>query len=164
MLSFTRKNGQLSFYLAHKLYKNGPKKGTVPEKINSHLLLFWNLRISLFSTGLLFPFALYAVPTYRALPKSQKESETAWSERYPCTDRANTRYLFLPHSNKVLQFVRRAHTLLPLPLPLSCFFHLPHAPLTFAQAKLLPYPAKQKPSSVPPSAAGALRKGVRHGK
>ena len=36
MLSFTRKNGQLSFYLAHKLYKNGPKKGTVPEKINSH--------------------------------------------------------------------------------------------------------------------------------
>ena len=37
MLSFTRKNGQLSFYLAHKLYKNGPKKGTVPEKINSHL-------------------------------------------------------------------------------------------------------------------------------
>ena len=38
MLSFTRKNGQLSFYLAHKLYKNGLKKGTVPEKINSHLL------------------------------------------------------------------------------------------------------------------------------
>ena len=38
MLSFTRKNGQLSFYLAHKLYKNGPKKGTVPEKINSHYI------------------------------------------------------------------------------------------------------------------------------
>ena len=69
-----------------------------------------------------------------------------------------------PSQRNLQRNFARASARLPLPLPLSCFFHLPHAPLTFAQANLLPYPAKQKPSSVPPSAAGALRKGVRHGK
>lgn len=35
MLLFARKSGQPSFCLARKLYEIEPKKGTIPEKVNS---------------------------------------------------------------------------------------------------------------------------------